>query len=280
MGRGALQPKRYGRVTRAAALFVMLIAVRTSLNRPTEQVVGGVFVGLRDGGPASPRDRSPRLCRCTTARDAASGSRDLCVVFDVMGTLVRESFMEVVPSFFEMPQKELFQVKNASAWFAFERGELSEQQAASTYFNDRRSIDYAGLKLAFQDSYEFLDGVPGLLRDLDAEGYAMHAFSNYPVWYKMIEDKLGLESEYGVRWTAVSCKMGVRKPDPRSYDHLLALLSEASGKEVRPGDVVFIDDREENCLAARDSGIHAVHFHNVAGLRAELCRDFGISLGN
>lgn len=42
-----------------------------------------------------------------------------------------------------------------------------------------------------------------LLARLAAAGVPMHAFSNYPAWWRLIEGKLGL-SRY-LEWTFVSC---------------------------------------------------------------------------
>lgn len=43
-----------------------------------------------------------------------------------------------------------------------------------------------------------------LLERLAAAGIRMHAFSNYPAWWALIEERLGL-SRY-LQWTFVSCE--------------------------------------------------------------------------
>lgn len=40
------------------------------------------------------------------------------------------------------------------------------------------------------EQYEYLPGMPELLGTLKQQGYEMHVVSNYPAWYRMIEDKL------------------------------------------------------------------------------------------
>lgn len=90
----------------------------------------------------------------------------------------------------------------------------------------------------------------------------MHAFSNYPVWYQMIEERL--RPSRFLDWTFVSCLTGLRKPDPAAYIHALAVLG------VRAEQCVFVDDRVSNCEAARDLGIHSVAFEGVERLRASL----------
>jgi putative hydrolase of the HAD superfamily len=49
-----------------------------------------------------------------------------------------------------------------------------------------------------------------------------------------------------------SYEVGLAKPDPRVYRLLCDRLS------VRPGEVVFVDDRPENVKGASELGIHAV----------------------
>lgn len=51
--------------------------------------------------------------------------------------------------------------------------------------------------------YNYIDGMQPLLARLNAAGFTLHAMSNYPVWYRLIEDKLQL-SRY-LHWTFLSC---------------------------------------------------------------------------
>jgi 2-haloacid dehalogenase len=58
----------------------------------------------------------------------------------------------------------------------------------------------------------------------------------------------------------------IAKPDPAIY-----ALAEA--RFGLPGSaMLFVDDNAHNITAARDCGWHAHHFHNAAGLEAELVR--------
>ena len=91
----------------------------------------------------------------------------------------------------------------------------------------------------------------------------MHALSNYPEWYRWIEERLGL-SRY-LSWTFVSCQTRVRKPDRAAYEHAARELG------VPPEQLLFVDDREVNCAGARSVGMRAVHFRgDVAELRSAL----------
>ena len=92
----------------------------------------------------------------------------------------------------------------------------------------------------------------GLLDQLHTAGYEIHALSNYPPWYQIIETKLGL-SRY-LKWSFVSCRTGVRKPHPEAFSLPPKDLNRP------PSEFLFIDDVAENCEQARQTGMRAIHF--------------------
>ena len=166
--------------------------------------------------------------------------------------------------YFGMTLEQLFAVKDKQAWLAFERGELREQDMRARYFADGRALDLEGLRACMRAHYRLLPGVEELLAALRAAGVEMHALSNYPVWFEMIEARLGL-SRY-LNWSFVSCRTGVRKPDPEAF------LGAARALGVAPARCLFVDDREKNCAGARAVGMPAHRFDGAEGLRAELRR--------
>ena len=103
-----------------------------------------------------------------------------------------------------------------------------------------------------------------LLGELDHLEYEIYAFSNYPSWYRLIEDSLSL-SRFG-EWRFVSCHTGIRKPDPEAY------MSAAQSLGVLPGDCLFVDDRSVNVDAARKVGMDVILFQDARRLRSEMIR--------
>ncbi|RLM69978.1 uncharacterized protein C2845_PM17G07830 [Panicum miliaceum] len=196
--------------------------------------------------------------------EAAAQPRKLPVLlFDVMDTLVRDPFYHHIPAFFQMSMKELLESKHPTAWSEFEKGLIDENELAKKFFNDGRSFDLEGLKECMVRAYEYIDGVEDILCCLKKNNYEMHAFTNYPVWYQLIEDKLKL-SKY-LSWTFCSCRTGKRKPSPDFYlqavDHL----------NVDPASCIFIDDRMVNIEAALSVGMVGLQFKNAEALRKDLC---------
>lgn len=176
-----------------------------------------------------------------------------------MGTLVHDPFYEEMPAFFGMSLKELMAAKHETAWLDFEHGEMEEETFLECFFADGRDYDRAGFLAHVMRSYRWLEGVPELLAELAQAGYAMHALSNYPVWWRGIEKRLGL-SRY-LEWSFVSCDMGVRKPHPEAYKTPLRRL------DLPPSACLFVDDRSRNVVAARKLGLDGILYRDTADLR-------------
>ncbi|KAL1827053.1 hypothetical protein ACET3Z_005465 [Daucus carota] len=184
------------------------------------------------------------------------------LLFDVMDTIVRDPFYHHVPSFFRMSFEELINTKHPTAWIQFEKGLIDEMELARNFFKDGRPFDLQGLKDCMQKGYSYLDGIEDLLGSLKQNGYEMHAATNYPIWYKLIEDKLKL-SAY-LSWTFCSCSTGKRKPDVEFYLEILSHL------DIDGESCIFIDDRIQNVDAATKAGLVGLHFKNANLLRQDL----------
>ena len=61
-----------------------------------------------------------------------------------------------------------------------------------------------------------------------------------------------------------SCRLAAAKPDPRAFQVVLDDLG------AQPCDVLFIDDRADNTLTARDLGMHTITFASASALDREL----------
>jgi len=194
----------------------------------------------------------------------ASSSKPV-ILFDIMDTVVCDPFYQHVPKFFDLSFKELLQVKHPSMWILFEKGEVGETDVMRNFFLDGRAFDHQAFVNMMCENYEYINGMQSLLQKLKSSGAEMHAFSNYPEWYRKIEDKLSL-GRY-LQWTFVSCHgpmKGVRKPDSKAYNVVLDTL------ECLPSDVLLIDDREANVEAAKQVGFDGVLFTDASSLTTEL----------
>jgi len=64
----------------------------------------------------------------------------------------------------------------------------------------------------------------------------------------------------------VSGEIGITKPSPEIYQHLLTRFN------LSPSDIVFIDDREENVRGAEALGISSHQYVSADGLHRFLCQ--------
>lgn len=186
------------------------------------------------------------------------------LLWDVMGTLVHDPFYEEMPQFFEVPFPELLQSLQPGAWVDFELGRRTESEFLQDFFADGRRFDHDGFVHTVRRAYRWLPGMESLLADLHALGHPMHALSNYPIWFRMIEERLAV-SRFA-QWSFVSCLMGLRKPDHAIYAQVLRELG------VSAEQCIFIDDRASNCRAAEEVGIRSIRFEGADGLREALRR--------
>lgn len=191
------------------------------------------------------------------------------LLLDVMETLVHDPFFVEIPSFFGLSVEEILRDKHPTAWVDFELGKFDASTFARRFFADGRPVDADGLRRAVIEAYRFLPGIEPLLTELRAARVPMHTLSNYPDWYRWVEDKVEL-SRY-VEWSFVSCRVGMRKPDPELFRHAARDLDQPCEA------CLFVDDREENCEGARAVGMDAIRFVDAQQLRAALV-DRGIAI--
>ncbi|KAI8464670.1 MAG: HAD-like domain-containing protein [Monoraphidium minutum] len=182
-----------------------------------------------------------------------------------MDTIVQDPFFEHMPRFFDLSFQELLAAKHPTAWVEFECAQITEDQLFEKFFKDGRGFDGAALVDHMIAHYGYIDGMPSLLARLNAAGYAVHAMSNYPSWWRHIEAKLQLSAH--LQWTFVSCEgpmKGVRKPAPDAYHAVVSTL------DLPPSSLVFVDDRKVNTDAAAALGWGSVHFTGAAALEERL----------
>ncbi|MBV1914402.1 MAG: HAD-IA family hydrolase [Pseudomonadales bacterium] len=78
-------------------------------------------------------------------------------------------------------------------------------------------------------------------------------------WSSKLRNNLGIEGY--LAGSVISGDVDVRKPDRKIYE----LFIERSGYEAR--DLLFLDDREKNVIAAREIGIESILFEPEKGFK-------------
>jgi putative hydrolase of the HAD superfamily len=105
-------------------------------------------------------------------------------------------------------------------------------------------------------------------RALKQAGSRIALLSNMPVTLRDALQSCAWLPEFDQR--TLSCDVKVSKPSAGIYQHCLNRLG------LAPSDVLFLDDREPNVRAARELGMHALRFTNVASVTHQLKDRFDV----
>jgi FMN phosphatase YigB (HAD superfamily) len=188
--------------------------------------------------------------------------RTPALLFDVMDTLVVDPFHRAIPAYFGLTLDDFLAQKHPTAWVEFELGELGGEEYAAKMFSDGRGVDWQDFSAHVRNSYRWVDGMRELVEELFDAGIEMHALSNYPILYRLIDEALDLSR--WVKLTFVSCETRIRKPNPEAYLRAARIL------DREPSECLFIDDRKSNCAAAEAVGMPSLVFTDAVALRAQL----------
>lgn len=98
---------------------------------------------------------------------------------------------------------------------------------------------------------------------LKEQGYHLYILSNYGT-YMLEQTRPQMAFLKYMDGTVFSCEVQQIKPEAEIYETLLKRFS------LKPSKTVFIDDRADNCEAARKLGIRAIEFKSFKQAAAEL----------
>ena len=181
------------------------------------------------------------------------------LLFDVMSTLVYDPFWTDLPNTLQKDLKTWFVDKDRTAWLDFENGAISEELFFERFFGHVGHPEAFLMKDTFVQNYRYLEGIPTLLTQLCQSQIPCYVLSNYPIWFEELDQKLQLH-QY-MKHMFVSYQIGMRKPDTEIYQYVQKTL------QIPAKNVIFVDDRLENCMGAHSVGMKYHHFQSVEGLQ-------------
>lgn len=190
------------------------------------------------------------------------------VVFDVGNVLLAWRAGELLGEFLASPaEREAARrgLLEHPDWIELDRGTLPYDQAIARAAA-RTGLAPATIAAILGGVSQALIPIPesvALLRRLRAEGHPTYVLSNMHHWpAAAIEQRCDFWD--GFAGVVFSCRVGLVKPEPGIYRHLLAAHA------LNPADTVFIDDLPVNIAAARALGMHGIVFQNAGQCLAEL----------
>ena len=159
-----------------------------------------------------------------------------------------------------IPAHMMRDILSSAIWMDFECGYI-EQKACYRQIAQHFSFSPAEVAEAFSQARDSLQpnyGMVSFIFDLKRQSqgavkiYAMSNISKED--WAVLSTKIPDWSIFNQVFT--SGYAGMRKPDPEFYRHVLQEI------ELFPEDVLFIDDKMENVLAAKSLGIDSLVFDN------------------
>jgi putative hydrolase of the HAD superfamily len=186
------------------------------------------------------------------------------LALDVMDTVVRDPIFHAVPRRLGCTVAELFELLDGQPWVEFETGAIDEAAYLRRMFRTEppAGVSSHDLRDTILGGYRFVDGMEGLLCELQGHDLRIWGLSNYSPWMEQLRDRLQLDRF--IEGYVLSYETGYRKPDPRAYEPLLQRAA------IQAAECLFVDDRQPNVEAARKLGINAVRFESADRLRREL----------
>ena len=173
---------------------------------------------------------------------------------------------------FSIPRDE-YEARHAEANDRWERGELTDDEfLKQTVFFKERSFTPAQFLQALREQSKWL---PGGARNVIA---GIRKSSGLKM--AMLNNESGPLNDYRIETFGLtqyfdgffcSAYLGMRKPEPRMFRAGVALL------HFKPEQCVFIDDRDTNCAAAAQVGLHAIQYKGEEPLKDAL-RAAGVRL--
>lgn len=190
------------------------------------------------------------------------------IIFDVGKVLVKFEWEAYLDSFGFTPEKRDKIAKAvflSDTWNERDRGSYEEEYYVNQMVKAAPDCE-AEIRAVMKDSgktIEKMEYADTWVRYLKDKGYKVYILSNYGnETMRMTKQKLTF-LKY-VDGAVFSCDVKQIKPEPEIYRTLIERY------HLEPEKSVFLDDRKENCEAARKQGIHAIQFESFKQAAAEL----------
>ena len=190
------------------------------------------------------------------------------VIFDVGKVLVKFEWEKYLDSF-NFPEEKRDKIAKAvfesNTWNERDRSSEDEQYYVEQMIKDAPEYadDIREVMRRSGETIKQMDYAETWIKYLKDKGYHVYILSNYAT-YTLEKTEKELSFLRYVDGAVFSCQVKQIKPEPEIYKTLIERY------HLEPEKSVFLDDRAENCEAARKQGIHAIQFESFKQAAAEL----------
>jgi len=184
--------------------------------------------------------------------------------------LAYERATGISPRAFGMAMLAVSQREGENPLFALERGEISERQFLASLEAElgaqlQREVSLDGFGEAFMAELSVNEPMLEYVGSLRKRGYRLAlCTNNVREWEPLWRPKLPVDELFEV--VVDSSYVGARKPERAIYEITLQRLAVAGEQAL------LVDDLEDNCIAARELGWHAVWFKSSEQAIGEIDR--------
>ncbi len=123
---------------------------------------------------------------------------------------------------------------------------------ASSFINKRPFLFY------FKQKVKMKKNVLCFLEQAKKRGYRLIVLSNSIKSLTDYSRENGFYDQFDFQ--IISNEIGIMKPDSNMFKFAFSLTN------LKPNEVIFIDDKKENILAAEKLGISSIHYHNYGDI--------------
>lgn len=190
------------------------------------------------------------------------------IIFDVGNVLVEYSWERMLKAL-HITGEAYDAVAKATAlspmWNELDRSLLSDEEILQGFIKNAPEYERE-IRLVWDnipESIHCYDYSVEWVRKFRKKGYKTYILSNYSKrGYEVTKQELPFVADMdGVLF---SYEVKLVKPEPEIYQTLLEKF------QLKSEECVFLDDNEKNVIAAREAGIHAIHFKSKEQAEEEL----------
>jgi len=126
----------------------------------------------------------------------------------------------------------------------------------------RESCEELGLMV--RESIKVFDDILQVAKDLKNQGVIVGMLTNHANdWIAYVTKKFKLHQVFDPKMLVVSQELGCDKPSQLVYEKLYQRICDHAGHQIEKFEIVFIDDKKTNVVAAQEFGFLGFQFNNL-----------------